>query len=60
VVSESAEVLYKTTDFYAPEHERSIAWDDPDIGIPWPVAIEPILSPKDKNAGRLREAELFP
>lgn len=59
VVSESAEVLYKTTDYYAPEHERSIRFDDPPIGIEWPdVGCVPILSKKDEVAGSLRDAEL--
>lgn len=59
VLSESAEVLYKTTDFYAPEHERCIIWNDPDIGIRWPLAAPPILSDKDKIGKRLSEAEVF-
>ena len=60
VLSESAEVLYKTTDFYAPEHERTIAWNDPQVGIDWPVVGAPLLSPKDAAGVRLRDAELFP
>lgn len=60
VLSDSAEVLYKTTDFYAPEHERSIAWNDPEIGIEWPLSGAPVLSPKDAAGVRLRDAELFP
>jgi dTDP-4-dehydrorhamnose 3,5-epimerase len=60
VVSESAEVLYKTTDFYAPEHERTIAWNDPALGIDWPVDGEPLLSAKDKAGVALADAELFP
>ncbi len=59
VLSEFAEFLYKTTDYYAPEHERSVAWNDPDIGIAWPLAGEPILSAKDQTAARLRDAEIF-
>lgn len=47
VLSESAEFLYKTTDYYAPELERCIRWDDPDLGIQWPINGEPILSGKD-------------
>ncbi|MGH8875286.1 MAG: dTDP-4-dehydrorhamnose 3,5-epimerase family protein, partial [Acidimicrobiia bacterium] len=59
--SEVAEVLYKTTDYYAPEHERTIAWDDPDIGIDWPLeGVQPILSTKDRTGVPLREAEVFP
>jgi dTDP-4-dehydrorhamnose 3,5-epimerase len=60
VLSDFAEVLYKTTDFYAPEHERSIAWNDPEIGIEWPLSGAPLLSPKDAAGLRLRDAELFP
>ncbi len=61
VLSESAEFLYKTTDYYAPEHERVIAWNDPDIGIRWPLdGAAPRLSAKDQAAGPLREAEVFP
>ena len=60
VTSDSAEVLYKTTDYYAPQYERSIRWDDPDIGIDWPLAgAEPVLSNKDAAAVKLSEAELF-
>ncbi|WP_153147551.1 dTDP-4-dehydrorhamnose 3,5-epimerase [Dechloromonas sp. H13] len=47
-LSETAEFLYKTTDYYAPEHERCIAWDDPKIGIKWPLTVAPLLSKKDK------------
>jgi dTDP-4-dehydrorhamnose 3,5-epimerase len=60
VVSDTAEVLYKTTDFYAPEHERSLAWDDPDLAIPWPLEGAPLLSAKDRDGTGLRVAELFP
>lgn len=59
VVSESAEVLYKTTDFYAPEHERTLAWDDPALGIDWPLDGEPLLSAKDRIGQRLADAEVF-
>ena len=58
VVSDSAQVIYKTTDYYSPEHERCIRWDDPDIGIEWPDAEQPLLSAKDKSAKSLVEAEL--
>jgi|UniRef100_A0A7C3UYY4 dTDP-4-dehydrorhamnose 3,5-epimerase len=54
VVSQSATVLYKVTDFYHPEDEYGIIWNDPDLAIPWPVA-EPLLSDKDLNSPRLRE-----
>ena len=60
VLSESAEFLYKTTDYYAPSHERAIAWNDPDIGIAWPLAAAPLLSAKDQAGRRLKEAEVFP
>ena len=59
VLSESADFLYKTTDYYAPEHERCIIWNDPDIGIRWPLQGEPILAAKDKAGKRLADAELF-
>lgn len=54
-----ADVLYKITDYYAPELDRSIRWDDPDIGIAWPLDGEPILSHKDAGAPYLRDAEVF-
>lgn len=60
VVSERAEVLYKTTDFWAPQHERCIIWNDPDLGIEWPLSTPPILSQKDAAGLPLRRAELFP
>jgi dTDP-4-dehydrorhamnose 3,5-epimerase len=53
VLSDSADFLYKTTDYYAPEHERSIAWNDPAIGIQWPLTGAPLLSTKDENAPTL-------
>jgi dTDP-4-dehydrorhamnose 3,5-epimerase len=59
VLSETAEFLYKTTDYYAPEFERSIAWDDPDIAIKWPLDVEPTLSAKDQQAKTLATAEHF-
>lgn len=58
-LSDTAEFLYKTTDYYAPEYERSIAWDDPAIGINWPFKSEPTLSAKDQNAQLLAAAEYF-
>lgn len=60
VTSEYAEFLYKTMDYYAPECERSILWNDPAIGIQWPIVGEPTLSNKDKVAKLLNEAEVFP
>ncbi len=59
VRSESAEFLYKTTDYYAPEYERSIAWNDPDLAIDWQLDDEPVLSAKDRDGKRLRDAEIF-
>ena len=63
VLSETADFLYKTTDYYAPEHERCIAWDDPAIGIDWPLAVHgieaPLLSDKDRRGLPLSEAEVF-
>jgi dTDP-4-dehydrorhamnose 3,5-epimerase len=60
VISESAELLYKTTDYWAPEYERSILWNDPVIGIKWPASItSPVLSEKDRNAKLLSEAEVL-
>lgn len=59
VTSESADFLYKTTDYYAPEHERSLAWNDPDVGVEWPLDGEPLLSAKDLAGKRLAECEVF-
>jgi dTDP-4-dehydrorhamnose 3,5-epimerase len=59
VTSESAEFLYKTTDYYAPEHERCIAWNDPTLALPWPLDGEPVMSGKDKLGALLKDAELF-
>lgn len=58
-LSDTAEVLYKTTDYWYPEHERSLLWNDPSIGIEWPVEGEPRLAAKDNGAGLLCQAELF-
>lgn len=59
VVSETAQVLYKTTDFYSPQDERTLAWDDPDLKIDWKLDGTPILSAKDQQGHRLRDAEVF-
>ncbi|MDA1082545.1 MAG: dTDP-4-dehydrorhamnose 3,5-epimerase [Gemmatimonadetes bacterium] len=59
-LSEGAEVLYKTTDVWAPECERSIRWDDPALNLPWPAGVTPRLAPKDAGAPRLECAEVFP
>jgi len=62
VLSESADFLYRCTDYYAPECERAIRWDDRDLGVAWPLApgVTPILSSKDASAPSFREAECFP
>lgn len=59
VLSDTADFLYKTTDYYAPEYERSILWNDPNLNIDWQISGEPILSAKDKSAPTLKEAEVF-
>jgi dTDP-4-dehydrorhamnose 3,5-epimerase len=59
VLSESAEFLYKTTDYWYPEHERSLLWNDPVIGIDWPLDAQPLLAAKDAAAALLRDAEVF-
>lgn len=59
VLSDFAEFLYKTTDYYAPQHERSIAWDDPTIGIEWPIEEPPILSVKDSAGLSLLTADCY-
>ena len=58
-LSESAELLYKATDFYTPEHERCIIWNDDDLKIDWPLETPPLLSAKDRQGLPLREAETF-
>lgn len=58
-LSETAEFLYKTTNFYSPAHEGSILWNDAEIGIKWPGNIEPLLADKDAKAGSLRNARFF-
>ncbi len=60
VLSETAEFLYKTTDYYAPAHERCIAWNDPGLAIDWPIAVPPSLSAKDARGSGLMGAEVFP
>ena len=61
VLSDHADFLYKTTDYYFPEHERSLSWNDPAIAISWPLeqGTEPVVSEKDKNAAKLAQAEVF-
>jgi dTDP-4-dehydrorhamnose 3,5-epimerase len=57
VLSDSADFLYKTTDYYAPEWDRGIRWNDPDLAIAWPLRGDPLVSPKDAGLPSLREAE---
>jgi dTDP-4-dehydrorhamnose 3,5-epimerase len=59
VASAEAHVIYKTTDFYAPEHERTIVWNDPDLRVDWQLEGEPLVSPKDRQGMRFKEAEKF-
>ena len=59
VLSDYADFLYKTTDYWAPQHERTLLWNDPALAITWPLAGEPILAPKDRAGKRLSEAEVF-
>jgi len=60
VLSDTADFLYKTTDYYAPEHERCILWNDAELAIPWPLEGEPLLSAKDRQGLPFAVAELFP
>jgi dTDP-4-dehydrorhamnose 3,5-epimerase len=61
VLSETAGFAYKVTDYYLPAAERTVAWNDPDIGIPWPIAAQDVIvSAKDRLGATLRDAELFP
>lgn len=60
VLSEYADFLYLATDFYAPEHERAVIWNDPDLGIDWPIEGEPVLSEKDVKAPLFKDAEYYP
>lgn len=59
VLGEQAEVLYKATDYYAPEHDRTLLWNDPALGIAWPLAGEPVLSDKDRRGVPLARAETY-
>jgi dTDP-4-dehydrorhamnose 3,5-epimerase len=60
VLSDCAEFLYKTTDYYAPQHERTLLWNDARLAIDWPLAGAPILKPKDADGTPLERAEVFP
>jgi len=59
VLTDYAEFLYKTTDYWAPEHERCIVWNDPDLAVRWPIEEAPILSAKDTNGALLARADMF-
>lgn len=59
VLSDAAEFLYKTTDYWAPEHERCIRWNDPDLAIQWPTTGDPLVSPKDEQGVYFKDAEVF-
>jgi dTDP-4-dehydrorhamnose 3,5-epimerase len=60
VISETAEFLYKTTDYYAPEHERCIRWNDPVLNVQWPTTGDPLVSGKDEKGAFFQDAEVFP
>jgi dTDP-4-dehydrorhamnose 3,5-epimerase len=60
VLSESADFLYKTTDYYAPEYERSLMWNDPAVGVDWQFEGEPLLSEKDRAGLPLAQCEVYP
>lgn len=60
VLSDSADFFYKCSDFYAPQHERTLRWDDPALGIQWPLKGAPLLSPKDQQGKLLADADCFP
>lgn len=60
VLSERAEFLYKTTNYYYPQYEKTILWNDADLGIDWPLEIPPILSPKDQAGQPFKSVEVFP
>ena len=60
VLSESAQFVYKTTDYYAPQHERTLLWNDSAVGVEWPLAGAPLLKPQDAAGTPLAQAETFP
>jgi dTDP-4-dehydrorhamnose 3,5-epimerase len=60
VLSDVADVIYQTTEFYAPDHERCLLWNDPELAIPWPKDLQPIVSDKDRHGMPLSAAPLFP
>ena len=59
VLSDSAEFLYKTTDYWFAEHERSLVWNDPDVGIDWPIDFSPQLAAKDQNGRSFKNADVY-
>ncbi len=59
VLSETADFLYKTTDYWYPEHERCLSWDDPEVGIEWPIDGEPVMAAKDRVGSSFADAETF-
>lgn len=59
MLSDVAEVLYNTTDYYAPQHDRYIHWNDPDLAIAWPIQGEPVISAKARSGKLLPEAQVF-
>ena len=59
VTSNVAEVLYKTTDYWAPEHERTLLWNDPTVGVEWPLTGDPVLTPKDEAGSPLAKSEVY-
>ncbi|CAG0980062.1 partial dTDP-4-dehydrorhamnose 3,5-epimerase, partial [Rhodocyclaceae bacterium] len=60
VTSDTADILYKVTGYWHPESERTLAWNDPDLAIPWPLSGPPLLSAKDTVGTRLADAEVYP
>lgn len=60
VLSDIAEFLYKTTDYWAPEHERRIQWNDPVLNVQWPITGDPLVSEKDEQGASFEDAEVFP
>jgi dTDP-4-dehydrorhamnose 3,5-epimerase len=58
VLSESADLIYKTTEYYAPQFERTIVWNDPDLNIEWPISQQPVISEKDLRGMQFRKADL--
>ena len=60
VLSDVAEFLYKTTDYWAPEHERCIRWNDPVLNVQWPITGDPLVSEKDEKGALFQDAEVFP